>query len=134
MLELTAAMAGIKEWQGTMASIALDCPWKITIREGIRILRQAQDQLEAFDARFSRCEKLLCFVARLVLDGENGVGDAVRRCRRTARLQRRTFEHEGAFRSWVVRILMDEALAVRSEMNHANSIEEFCVSWGATPR
>ena len=65
-----------------------------------------------FDARFSRCYRLLHFVACRILGSDEGVGDAIEKCRVRASRSSLEFEHEGAFRSWLVRVLIDEALSV----------------------
>jgi DNA-directed RNA polymerase specialized sigma24 family protein len=66
-----------------------------------------------FQIRFSRCRQLLYFIATRVLGGIEQAEDAVERCWRTASLNRPWFEREGSFRSWLVRVLIDEALAIR---------------------
>jgi DNA-directed RNA polymerase specialized sigma24 family protein len=47
-----------------------------------------------------------------VLGGDERAEDAVKNCWRSASSNPPHFEHEGAFRSWLVRILIDEALAL----------------------
>jgi DNA-directed RNA polymerase specialized sigma24 family protein len=64
---------------------------------------------------FSRCRRLLHFTACRVLGGAEGAELAVQNCWLTASRNRPTLNHEGAFRSWLFRILIDEALAVRRE-------------------
>lgn len=65
-----------------------------------------------FDARFSRCRGLLCFIARKVLSGNERAESAVRNCFVTASRQSPRFEYEGAFRCWLLRVLIDEALLI----------------------
>jgi len=48
-----------------------------------------------------------------VLGGSDGVEEALENCRLAAFQNVRQFESEGAFRSWLFRILIDEASAVR---------------------
>lgn len=71
-----------------------------------------------FRTRFSRCCGLLYFVACRVLGTEQGAEDVVQNCWITASCNPPYFETEGAFRSWLVRILFDEALAARNRAAH----------------
>jgi DNA-directed RNA polymerase specialized sigma24 family protein len=66
-----------------------------------------------FGARFSRYRPLLRFVATRVLGGLAHADEAVGNCRRSASRNPPRFKYDGAFCSWVVRILIDEALAIR---------------------
>ena len=52
-------------------------------------------------------------VAYRVLDNHEEVEDAVQNCVLAASCSVPQFENEGAFRSWLVRVLIDEALAIR---------------------
>jgi len=72
-----------------------------------------EERSTEFDTRFFRCYGLLHFVACRVLEGREGVEEAIENCRVKASRNPPEFEREGAFHSWLVRILMDEALAVR---------------------
>ena len=80
--------------------------------EDIAISNRVQEHRTVFDARFSRCRGLLHFVAYRVLGSNEGAEDAVKSCWRSASRNPAKFEHEGAFRSWLLRILIDEALAL----------------------
>ena len=70
---------------------------------------------ETFTERFLGSYRLLYFIACRVLGGEEQAPNAIRNCWRTALCNRPHFEYEGAFRSWLVRILIDEALAILRE-------------------
>jgi DNA-directed RNA polymerase specialized sigma24 family protein len=72
-----------------------------------------QERSTQFDARFSRCYGLLHFIACRVLQDSEGAEEVIENCRVRASQNAPDFEQEGAFRSWLVRILMDEAFAVR---------------------
>jgi DNA-directed RNA polymerase specialized sigma24 family protein len=65
-----------------------------------------------FDAWFSRCRPSLCFVARRVLGSHEGAEEAVQNCLLTASRNPPSFEDEGTFGSWLLRILIDEALLI----------------------
>jgi DNA-directed RNA polymerase specialized sigma24 family protein len=53
-----------------------------------------------------------CFLACRVLGSPEQLDEVVKNCRITASRIPPTFECEGAFRSWLVRVLIDEALAI----------------------
>jgi DNA-directed RNA polymerase specialized sigma24 family protein len=80
-----------------------------SVREGT-----IEDQA-MFNAHFLRCRKLLVFIASCVLGGSEGTDEALQNCWFTASRNPPRFEHEGAFRSWLVRVLIDEALAILRE-------------------
>jgi Sigma-70 region 2 len=68
--------------------------------------------LNSLDILFSRYRRVLYRVAYRVLDNHQDANDAVRNCFLAASCNVPSFENEGAFRSWLVRVLMDEALAI----------------------
>jgi DNA-directed RNA polymerase specialized sigma subunit, sigma24 homolog len=80
--------------------------------DDILISNTQQESSMEFEARFSRCHRLLSFIACRVLGGNEGVDEAVQNCRLMASRNPPRFEYEGAFRSWLLRILIDEALVV----------------------
>src|SRR5262249_30413301 len=92
------------------------CSSEKTTSEG----RFLQERCTEFDARFSRCYGLLQFVARRILGRTEGVADVIENCRVRASQSSLDFEQEGAFRSWLVRVLIDEALAVLRKNRAAN--------------
>ena len=70
---------------------------------------------EGFDEKFPRCLGPLHFIACRVLGGSEGADVAVRKCWRTASRNPRKFDREGEFRSWLLRVLIDEALAILND-------------------
>jgi RNA polymerase sigma-70 factor, ECF subfamily len=70
-----------------------------------------------FDSRFSRSRRLLYFVASRILGDSEHAERAVHHCYCSASRELQDFEHEGAFRSWLVRILINEALSILRERN-----------------
>jgi DNA-directed RNA polymerase specialized sigma24 family protein len=76
--------------------------------------RMKEDRI-LFRVRFSRCRRLLHLIATRVLGGPERVKDAIDNCWRAASRNAPRFEYEGAFRSWLVRVLIDEALAIRRQ-------------------
>jgi len=63
-----------------------------------------------FDARFWRCYPMLHFMACRVLGGSERAEEVIGSCWRIASRHSQRFEHEGEFRSWLLRVLIDEAL------------------------
>ena len=58
---------------------------------------------------------MLNFIACRVLCDEGKALVAIQNCRQAASRNPPHFEYEGAFRSWLVRVLIDEALAILRE-------------------
>jgi DNA-directed RNA polymerase specialized sigma24 family protein len=72
----------------------------------------SQVNLETLDVWFSRYRRILHRVAYRVLDNHEEAEEAVQNCLMAASCNAPRFENEGAFRSWLVRVLIDEALAI----------------------
>jgi DNA-directed RNA polymerase specialized sigma24 family protein len=68
-----------------------------------------QERTDTFELQFSRSRRLLLFVARRILNCVREAEEAVKNCRLTASCNPPAFSTEGAFKSWLVRILIDEA-------------------------
>src|SRR3981081_1009105 len=68
-----------------------------------------EDITATFELQFSRCSRLLQFVARRILSCVQEAEEAVKNCLLTASRNPPAFSSEGAFKSWIVRILIDEA-------------------------
>jgi RNA polymerase sigma factor (sigma-70 family) len=73
---------------------------------------KSQEHPEALDVFFSRYRRVFYRVAYRVLDNHQEAKDAVRNCLLAASRNAPRFDSEGAFRSWLVRVLIDEALAI----------------------
>jgi DNA-directed RNA polymerase specialized sigma24 family protein len=69
-------------------------------------------QLDRFEEWFSRCHNTLHFTARLILDGAEKAESAIQSCRLKAARIPHNFDSEGAFRSWILRLLITEALSI----------------------
>jgi len=78
-------------------------------------VKSEEGQSAVFVQRFLRSYRLLHFIACRVLGDEEKAPFAVQNCWRTASRNPPRFEYEGAFRSWLVRVLIDEALVVLRE-------------------
>ena len=66
----------------------------------------------SFYVRAARYRRLLYFVAHRVLGNPDRAFVAVENCLFSAARQVATFDHEGAFRNWLVRLALDESLAI----------------------
>jgi DNA-directed RNA polymerase specialized sigma24 family protein len=76
------------------------------------VVKKSQGAPAVFDVRFSRCYRLLHFLACRILGDPEAAEDAVEICRLAASRNPPQFEYESAFRSWLVRVLINEALAL----------------------
>jgi RNA polymerase sigma-70 factor (ECF subfamily) len=74
--------------------------------------RNSQGGLEALDVLFSRYRGILSLVAYRVLGNHAEAEDAVQNCLQAVSGNVPRFEHEGAFRCWLVRVLIDEAVTI----------------------
>ena len=82
-------------------------------------LSSSQENLEALDVLLSRYRGVLSFVAYRVLSDHNQAEDAVQRSLLSASCNIPYFVNEGAFRSWLVRVLIDVALFILQEREWA---------------
>ena len=69
-------------------------------------------RLEALDDLLSRYRRVLALIAYRVLGNHEDAEDAVQNCIRVASDRAPRFDHEGAFRSWLARVLIDEAVTI----------------------
>ena len=67
---------------------------------------------DRFDEWFSRCHNTLHFTAHLILGRSAMAERAVRNCRFRASTSLWSFENEGQFHSWLLRLLISEALTI----------------------
>ena len=93
-------------------AINVKTTFRLRTAENIVMSDDLRQQSVIFEARFSRCHKVLYFLACRVLGSSDQAHEVVENCKITASRNPPTFEYEGAFRSWLVRILIDEALAI----------------------
>lgn len=81
----------------------------------------SRENLEAFNVLFSRYRRTLSLVAYRVLGNHEEAEEAVQNCLGTAADDVPQFEHEGAFRCWLVRVLIDEAVLLLDKQNGART-------------
>jgi RNA polymerase sigma factor (sigma-70 family) len=72
----------------------------------------SQESSEALDVLFSRYRRVLYRIAYRVLENHEEAEDAVQNCLLAASCNVPRFDSVGAFRSWLIRVLIDQALAV----------------------
>jgi DNA-directed RNA polymerase specialized sigma24 family protein len=104
------------------------------------ILKSEQEHPLIFGNRFSRCHRLLHFMACRVLGGPERAEDAIGNCWLAAFRNPPKFEYEGAFRSWLLRSLIDQAMAIRRHdeettnrsIRRQASLEQY--EWNSNPR
>lgn len=82
-------------------------------------LSNSEGNLEALDVLFSRYRRVLSLVAYRVLGNHKQAEDAVQNCLRSASENPPRFKHEGVFRSWLVRVLIDEAVSILNKQKSA---------------
>jgi DNA-directed RNA polymerase specialized sigma24 family protein len=84
-----------------------------------------EDTKDIFELQFSHSRRLLFFVARRILKSVPEAEAAVKNCRLTASCNPPAFSSEGAFKSWLVRILIDEAtLLLRKRQNDPTQVRK----------
>ena len=86
------------------------------------LVKSKQEHLAVFAQRFSRSYRLLHFLACRVLGDHDRAPLAVQNCWRTASRNPPHFEYEGAFRSWLIRVLIDEALIILRKSQVADEL------------
>ncbi len=94
------------------------------MRDVVPTTKTPRETPAVFNTRFSRCQGLLYFIACRVLDGYEGAENAVQNCFRAASRNPPKFEHESAFRSWLLRVLIDKALVIRRQRSKALAVAE----------
>ena len=81
--------------------------------------RKGWDQ---FNQWFSQCHNTLHFMAGMILGGSDKAERAVQNCWTRASRNLPSFESEGPFRGWIIRLLISEALSTLHQ-GHAEAIE-----------
>jgi DNA-directed RNA polymerase specialized sigma24 family protein len=69
----------------------------------------AEDTQNTFELQFAHTRESLYFIADRILNCAEEAEEAVKNCHLTASCNPPGFSSEGAFKSWLVRILIDEA-------------------------
>jgi RNA polymerase sigma-70 factor, ECF subfamily len=82
-----------------------------------------QGDRNAFEILFSRYRPILYRLAQRVLRNHEESEDAVQNCSLVAFRKMETFKYEGAFRSWLARILVNEAITILRKRKRTYSSE-----------
>jgi DNA-directed RNA polymerase specialized sigma24 family protein len=98
---------------------------KPQLHEAAPVWKGSADKSMSFYVRASRYRGLLHFVAYRVLGNPDRADIAVENCLFSASHCVMAFDCEGAFRSWLVRIAIDHAVAIL----HGRSIREHRLDW-----
>ena len=93
------------------------------------IVKREQEDPSIFAQRFSRSYQFLHLIACRLLGVEDRVPLAIKNCWRSASRNPPYFEYEGAFRSWLVRVLIDEALAILRKCPEPPHASEVLRTW-----
>ena len=93
-----------------MATVTIDNLCRPSGTEALS--RNGWDQ---FNQWFSQCHNTLHFMAGMILGGSENAERAVQNCWIRASRTLPSIESEGPFRSWVLRILISEALSILYE-------------------
>ena len=72
----------------------------------------SRKQSDRFEGCFSLCHNTLHFTACRILGDSEKAESAVQSCRRKVSRIPHDFESKGAFRSWILRLLIAEALSI----------------------
>ena len=80
-----------------------------------------QGDRNAFEILFSRYRPILYRLAQRILRNHEESEDAVQNCSLVAFRKMESFKYEGAFRSWLARILVNEAITILRKRKRAYS-------------
>jgi len=81
----------------------------------------SRTSLKTLDVLLSRYRDVLSLIAYRVLCDDDEAEVAVQNCIRVASDTAPQFDHEGAFRSWLARVLLDEAVIILSTRKSSKS-------------
>ena len=86
-------------------------------------LLEILEERTEFEVQFARCRGLVRFAVSRFLSVPEQIEEAVENCFLTAFHHPMSFGHAGEFRSWLVRIAIDEACEIRSRKLFSNEAE-----------
>ena len=92
-----------------------------------------QGDRDAFEILFSRYRPILYRLAQRILCIHEESEDAVQNCSLAAFRKLKSFKYEGAFRSWLARILVNEAITILRKRKRAYSSERSVLPEPAEP-
>jgi DNA-directed RNA polymerase specialized sigma24 family protein len=98
-----------------MANIEVDVPFNNDDGTNCAEQERLRQHKLIFDARFWRCYRTLHMIACRVLGGPERAEEAIGTCWRRTSGHAQWFERESEFHSWLLRVLVDEALVLLRE-------------------
>ena len=101
------------------STVGMDAISKLHSRNKNKTFSNSREELQTSDVLFSRYRHLLSVVAYRVLGNHEEAEHAVQNCLLAVSGNVPRFDHEGAFRSWLVRVLIDEAVMVLDQRRHS---------------
>jgi DNA-directed RNA polymerase specialized sigma24 family protein len=81
-------------------------------------------QWGTLDERYERCRPALHFIARRILPDQEIAACAVENCWLRASRNPLSFESDGAFGSWIMRLLIREAVCILHQVRTAQGVSE----------
>lgn len=100
-----------------------DCEVQAHVDDGRLVSDGLQGDTNAFEILFSRYRPILYRLAQRILRNHEESEDAVQNCSLVAFCKMDSFKHEGAFRSWLARILVNEAITILRKRKRIYSSE-----------
>ncbi len=85
---------------------------ELNVHEAVPVSKDSVPDWVSLYVRAARYRRLLYFVAGRVLGNPDKAVIAVEKCLYSGAQHVRAFDREGAFRSWLVRLAIDESLAI----------------------
>jgi hypothetical protein len=85
---------------------------ELKVHEAVPVSKGSAEDWVSLYVRAARYRRLLYFVADRVLGNPDKAAIAVEKCLYSAAQYVTAFDREGAFRSWLVRLAIDEALVI----------------------
>src|SRR5580704_14931730 len=86
-------------------------------------IARVEEEPAVFRIRFWRSYGMLRFIAFHVLGGPARAEEAIENCWYTASRGVPLFEYEGEFRSWLLRVFIEEALALLLESRQRSNLK-----------
>lgn|ERR1700722_19909536 len=87
--------------------------------------QESPEHTQGFASRFLPYRPLLYSLARRLLGDKPGAENALENCWRRASRNQPKFKYEGAFRSWLARVLIDEALAIHRKKREPGCLRKW---------
>ena len=119
-------MQGPSKGENTSYNCEVDAHLEVEahLDDGRLISDGLQGDPNAFEILFSRYRPILYRLAQRILRNHEEAEDAVQNCSLAAFCKMGSFKYEGAFRSWLARILVNEAITIFRRRKRIYSLEK----------